>query len=140
MGEGALVGLFSGLIGGMLFSLMSAMSFYMGAGDWNATMTEAFHSSGSEIPPEIQEVIEQAMQWISHPGLLLSIGMFFFLLVFAIMSMIGSLISVAIFEPRFALKRMRQEMKLKVNAPEQFPVPGLMNRESDLIFPRKKEE
>jgi len=108
-GEGALVGLFSGLIGGMIFSLAQALQQAINGNLVSQAFEEGFRqgmqNSGVGIPPEMEDMIHRMMEMFTNPGLLLGLALFFSLIIFAIMAMLGAVAAVSIFEPRFAMKR-----------------------------------
>jgi hypothetical protein len=105
-GEGALVGVFAGLIGGMITSLAQALRQMINPDQFRSAMEEAIRQQGMNIPPEAEQVFDQMMSLFSNPILVLGVYMFFTLLIFAIMAMLGAIIAIEFFEPRFALSRV----------------------------------
>jgi hypothetical protein len=162
-GEGAMVGLFSGLIGGMIFSMAQTFQKVLDPDLMKSQMEQQMRSQGVDIPPEMLQLIEQSFRFFTSPGLMMGARVFFYLLIFAIMAMLGAMVAVYIFEPRFAMARMKSErvglpaqpMKtapvvkaaasnIIVQPPpkiaEEVPSPGPAPGEPDLYFPRKPKE
>jgi len=139
-GEGALVGLFSGLIGAMIFSVMTALSYLWNPDDLNFSMEQVLQGQDLQIPPEAQAVLDQAMSIITHPALALGVLLFFSLIIFAILAMIGALVSVGIFEPRFALTRLKRVREVSYKPMENVKMPEIKPGSTDLYFPRKEKE
>jgi hypothetical protein len=143
-GEGALVGIFSGLIGGMIFSLMAALTYFWNPNQFSLAFQEALQNQGTEIPPEVQVYVDEFLRWFTHPGLLLVILLFSSLVIFAIIAMSGSMIAVTIFEPRFAVERGKNPAPISyqpaMKMPEKMEPHELTHGEHDLYFPRKDKE
>ena len=161
-GEGAMVGLFAGLIGGMIFSMSLIFQKVFDPEMMKAQMEQQMRSQGVDIPPEFMQALDQAVGFFTSPGLMLGARVFFSLLVFAIISMLGAAIAVYIFEPRFAMARLKSETAVvppqpmkaapvvravenKVVIPreklaEEVPRSGPLSEEPDLLFPRKPKE
>jgi len=162
-GEGALIGLFSGLFGGMIFSLGQALHSFAYPDQFRAQFEEQFHSRGYNMPPELEQFMNQMISFLAHPGLMLGTLLFFSLIIFGIIAMLGAMIAVSIFEPRFAAQRVAvqgqyfkpvtasgpfDEIKPTMPAPEEWKpesqekVSGFGARpaEPDLYFPKKPKE
>ncbi len=143
-GEGALVGIFSGLIGGMIFSLMAALTYFWNPNQFSLAFQEALQNQGAEIPPEAQVYIDEFLRWFTHPGLFLVILLFSSLLIFAIIAALGSMIAVTVFEPRFAVGRGKKSAPINyppaAKMPDKMELHELTPGEQDLYFPRKDKE
>lgn len=139
-GEGTIVGLFSGLLGAMLFSLINAITFSFKPDHWKFSFEQAFQVRGAEIPPELETALEQIINYATHPSLLLITLLFFSLLLFAIIAMLGSVLSVIIFEPRFRSRRKKEALEFQEKIPEPVRVANPVEPTPDLWFPRKNKE
>jgi hypothetical protein len=165
-GEGAMVGLMAGLIGGMIFSMGEVFQKVVDPAMFKDQMEQQMRSQGVNIPPEAMQLIEQSIRFLTSPGLLMGARVFFYLLIFAIIAMLGATTAVYIMEPRFALKRIASQgfapapvsaaapppvirvpaVTPAASAPElrevrvEAPVSGNLPEETDLYFPRKPKE
>jgi len=161
-GEGAMVGLFAGLIGGMIFSMSQIFQKVFDPEMMKDQMEQQMRSQGVDIPPELMQAIEQSLRFFTSPGLMLGARVFFYLLIFAIMAMLGAMVAVYIFEPRFAMARLgsgtaavplqpeeaapvARAVENRVIMPrekiaEKVPRSGPLPEEPDLLFPRKPKE
>ena len=161
-GEGAMVGLFAGLIGGMIFSMSQVFQKVFDPEIMKDQMEQQMRSQGVDIPPEFMQAFEQAVRFMTSPGLMMGARVFFSLVVFAIIAMLGAAIAVYIFEPRFAMARLKsgtaavppqpvkappvaRAVENKVVMPrekvaEEVPRSGPLPEEPDLLFPRKPKE
>jgi len=126
-GEGAVVGVFSGLIGGMIFSLAQALQQAINGDRVRQALEQGFRqgmtNSGVNLPPEFEQMVTQFMGVFAHPGLLLGLAMFFSLIIFGIMAMLGAMVAVSIFEPRFAMKRVMKTGTYYQPVPQSGPTP-----------------
>jgi len=138
-GQGFLVGLFSGLTGGAIFSFFQAFRVYLYPGSFRYSLEQSFQFRGMEPPPEVEQLLEQLASMLAHPFLLILISSFFSLLIFAIMTALGCLIGVLIFEPRFATKRTMKRIPGQVIS-EIKPSPPEPSEKTELYFPRKEKE
>ena len=138
-GQGTLVGLFSGLVGGIIFSFFKALGFYLNPSSLKYSLERSFEFRGMEPPPELEQFLEQLTSALAHPLWIVLITSFFSLLIFAIMTALGGVLGVLIFEPRFAVKRtMKKPPQLTVS--ETKPAPPEPSEKTELYFPRKEKE
>lgn len=147
IGESALVGLFSGLLAGMIFSFTETIKRIINPDQFQLVI-ETMRSRGVSLPPEMEDYLSQALNLIAHPGLFLIGLLFFYLLIFGIMSITGAVIGFSIFEPRFALKRkVKQDSSgeaisqplVELSKTQEIIKEGQMKK-TDLYFPRKEKE
>jgi len=141
IGESALVGLFSGLLAGMIFSFAETIKRIINPEQFQLAI-ETMRNRGVSLPPEMEDYLNQALNLIAHPGTVLMGLLFFYLLIFGIMSIIGAVIGFSIFEPRFALKRKVKQDSYGVvesTKPQEMIEQGQMKK-TDLYFPRKPKE
>ena len=96
-GNGATVGLVSGLIYGVISGILGGLiSATLGMGDWQEVIDQ-IQASGADIDPEVLEQVSHFME--SSGGLMLIlIGVFFALLFGAIFGTIGGLIGGSVFK------------------------------------------
>ena len=91
--EGAIVGLMAGVVGGIVYSLLS-IPLQMMAGPMQQEWMNEILSSNPNVTPEMREMFERLT---TSSGLQL-IGMIISIVVNAIFGMLGGLIGVAIFK------------------------------------------
>jgi len=139
-GEGALVGAFSGILAGVIFSFLQALKLYLNPASFKMAFQRSFEFRGIEPPPELERFFDQFSQLLAHPFYILLAASFFYIIIFAIMTTLGSLLGVLVFEPRFAQIRPKR-VQIKEQQ-EQLPDEEKLNSTSSprLYFPRKKKE
>ena len=71
IGESALVGLFSGLFGGMIFSFALTIQRIINPNQFQLVI-ETMRNQGINFPPEMEEYLNQMTNLIAHPGWFLS--------------------------------------------------------------------
>jgi hypothetical protein len=91
--EGAIVGLMAGVIGGVVYSLLS-IPLQMMTGPMQQEWMNQILSSNPDVPPEMRELVERLT---ASSGLQL-IGMILSVVVYSIFGLLGGLIGVAIFK------------------------------------------
>jgi ABC-type antimicrobial peptide transport system permease subunit len=91
--EGAIVGLMAGVIGGVVYSLLS-IPLQMMAGPMQHEWMERILSSNPDVTPEMREMFERLT---ASSGLRL-IGMIISVVVYSIFGLLGGLIGVAMFK------------------------------------------
>jgi hypothetical protein len=94
-GEAALGGLLAGLLGAVLYVLIQTVLVSLSDGTVDVRLTEALESN-PQLPPEVRERMQALMQ---GRNLLLIIAAVT-LPVFAVVSMLGALLGVAIFRKK----------------------------------------
>jgi hypothetical protein len=94
-GEAALGGLLAGLFGAVLYVLIQTVLVSLSDGAMDVRLTEALESN-PQLPPEVRERMEALMQ---GRNLLLIIAAVT-LPVFAVVSLLGALLGVAIFKKK----------------------------------------
>jgi len=158
-GEGALVGLFAGLIGGVLNSMSAALQFLLNPNALKSAFEEQMRTRGMNVPPELEQFVNQMMDVLTHPVPMIGLTVLFSLIFFGIMGMLGAMIGVSIFEPRFALARAAKGGMAQASGPVVAPItpggpmavqPGVGDLketvsppgagEQDLYFPRRRKE
>jgi len=115
-GQGFLVGLFSGLTGGAIFSFFQAFRVYLYPGSFRYSLEQSFQFRGMEPPPEVEQLLEQLASMLAHPFLLILIS-----------------------RPRFATKRTMKRIPGQVIS-EIKPSPPEPSEKTELYFPRKEKE
>ncbi len=93
-GDAALVGLFTGVIGAFVSSVISSViTMFMPSGDALAQMLEVL---GDDVPPEVQDML--ATMGSGGGGCIsFVIGFFFLAVIYSIFATVGSLLGTAIF-------------------------------------------
>lgn len=100
-GEGALVGMMSGAFGAVIITIMEALQFAaMGPEKFRMQIEEAMSGGPGEVPPGFEEFMEQFMDMMYNPALMLFIILIFSVVIFSVFGTIGGILSVAIFGPR----------------------------------------
>jgi hypothetical protein len=109
-GDGALVGLFSGLIGALVVFLVS-VPVSLVFGPFERAMLERVLTSAGNLPPEIRQALESQLDSRAAAGFAAQLlyrivsGIIFacvFLIIGSIFSTLGGLLGVAIFARRVA--------------------------------------
>jgi hypothetical protein len=104
-GEGGLVGLLSGITGGLVMGVVSAVKTFLNPARVQTAFSQFQQSGNFKMPPEAQVFFEQMMKVFSNPSVSLGIGVFFWVIIFAIIGMLGGTLAVSFFEPGFARSR-----------------------------------
>jgi hypothetical protein len=103
LGRGAALGLITGAIGSIIYSLFSIPILLMSGGAGNLNFAEAVRQQMNKMPNMPAES-RQMMESLAASGgmtfLFLILGIFFSLIAFSLFGMIGSTIGVALFEKR----------------------------------------
>lgn len=95
VGDGAIVGLMAGLIGTVIYVVLS-FSLSIALGPWTAGMMERTLENARDMPPEIRAFL-QSMQGGVVGGVLSVMSLMFFLCVGAIFGMLGGILGVLFF-------------------------------------------
>jgi hypothetical protein len=100
-GEGALVGLLSGVFGAVISSILDALRWLvMGDEYFKRMWEEAMSGRQQDMPPGFDQFMDQMSEIFANPEMLLMLGLITSLVLFSIFALIGGLLAVAIFGPR----------------------------------------
>lgn len=91
--EGALVGLMSGAIGGVIFILISIPLAYM-LGPWQQQLLERVMSGAQDMPPEVRDMLENA----TAASAFRVVGLVLNAMAFTVFGLLGGLLGVAVFK------------------------------------------
>src|SRR5213593_1463881 len=103
LGRGLVLGLLTGVIGGVVETLLSIpLQMIMASmGTGALSRLEQMLEQMKDLPPEVREALRSILSNQGGAGIFfIIVGGFFTLLVFSVMGMIGGAIGVAIFEKR----------------------------------------
>ena len=95
--DGAVVGLLAGLIGGVIWSLLS-IPLAMAARQFTGPFLERVLRSNSDMPPEMQDFLESWSSGGAVSVLFRVISMFITIVVSTVFAMLGGILGAAIFK------------------------------------------
>jgi hypothetical protein len=95
--DGALLGLMSGLIGGILTVIFS-IPLQAITGPMQARMVDWLLSTNPEMPPEVREAIERASGEAGFTAVTMALSFVYYAIVGLVFGMLGGLLGVAIFK------------------------------------------
>ena len=99
-GEGALVGLLSGVFGA-LFGTLIGYFFIAATGlNWFQQIMESIIESGEDVPPEFEDLLETFQEGGFYSSFFVFIGLFVDLIRNSIFGTLGGIIGAAIFRKR----------------------------------------
>ncbi len=99
-GEGALVGMLSGVFGAVISSILYALQQMVLGQDYYKIWQDAMYQQRGEMPPGFEEAMGRMMEIMTNPALHLIMVLIFSLVLFSIFAMVGGLLAVSIWGPR----------------------------------------
>lgn len=99
-GEGALVGLLSGVFGALFGTLVGYFFVAVTGLNWFQQIMEGVMESGEEIPPELEDWLEAFKEGGFYGPFFVFIDLFFKLILNSIFGTVGGIIGAAIFRKR----------------------------------------
>lgn len=102
LGRGALLGLFTGFLGSIVFAIFSIPLNYLTSNGGISIMEQIRERMNAmpNVPPETRALFDSLSNRPDLNVLLLILGLIFTLIIFCLFSMLGSTIGVAVFEKR----------------------------------------
>lgn len=103
LGRGVGLGLFTGVLGTVVFTLFSIPLYLLSAGPGTSLseqMKESIDRMPSNMPPETRRMLEEFFTREGAEIYLIVMGLIFTLVIFCLLAMLGSTVGVALFEKR----------------------------------------
>ena len=97
-GEGALVGLISGVIGAVVATIFYALQVMVSGGEqYREAFEQARRNQQFQLPPGAEEMFDAIMDVFAHPAFLVLIVLIFFLFFFSLAATAGGFLGVTLF-------------------------------------------
>jgi len=103
LGRGVGLGLFTGVLGTVVFTLFSIPLYLLSAGpgaSLSDQMKESIDRMPSNMPPETRRMLEEFLTREGAEVYFIVMGLIFTLVIFCLLAMLGSAVGVALFEKR----------------------------------------